>query len=536
MRRFLIFFALLALAAVAPAQSSLSPEQAIDRFIQQERVFSNFIRGYTPMVETYLQKMEAHKTLGQVPSEDRYFLGRLRIEEKIGEHFFMTGDKALAGKFRFGRSYSAELSPVGFSSMVFVDREAFDREHYDFKFLHREFVGEVRCLVYDVLPRKNSGKNRFHGRIWVEDEEFNIIRFNGTYGTFHFDSWRMNLRSGMWLPAYIYSQETDLKYGMGKHMKFMAQTRLWGYNLSVSEHQEELTQIVIDPRSQVKDEASAEEDLSPLEARRLWQRRAEDNILNKLEQVGVLSPAGEVDNVLQTVVNNLEITNDLVVEPEIRCRVLLTTPLETTTIGHTILVSRGLLDVLPDEASLAAVLAHSLGHIVRKHELDAKYGFHDKTQFADETSFRELDLRFTPEQEDEANAEAVKLLRNSPYKDKLDSGGLFLKALSDYAPRIPNLVKANLGNSLVSQGKLMCLPELAQAAPELAYQNITQIPALPLGSRIKLDPWANQVRLIKAKPARVLEPEDKLLFGMAPFAPYISRPKPNVQASQESVR
>lgn len=535
MRRFLIFFALLALAAVAPAQSSLSPEQAIDRFIQQERMFSNVIRGYTPMVETYLQKMEAHKTLGQVPSEDRYFLGRLRIEEKIGEHFFMTGDKAFAGKFQFGRSYSAELSPIGFSSMIFVDREAFDREHYDFKFLHREFVGEVRCLVYDVLPRKNSGKNRFHGRIWVEDEEFNIIRFNGTYGTFHFDSWRMNLRPGIWLPAYIYSQETDLKYGMGKHMKFIAQTRLWGYNLSVSQHQEELTQIVIDPRSEVKDEANAEEDLSPLEARRLWQKRAEDNILDKLEQAGVLAPVGEVDNVLQTVVNNLEITNELAVEPEIRCRVLLTTPLETTTIGHTILISRGLLDVLPDEASLAAVLAHSLGHIVRKHELDAKYGFNDKTQFADETSFRELDLRFTPEQENEANVESIKLLRNSPYKDKLDSGGLFLKALTDYAPRVPNLVRANLGNNLVSQGRLVCLPELAREAPELAYQSITQIPALPLGSRIKLDPWGNQVRLIKAKPARVLEPEDKLLFGMAPFAPYISRPK-LLQTSQESLR
>jgi hypothetical protein len=44
--------------------------------------------------------------------------------------------------------------------------------------------------------------------------------------------------------------------------------------------------------------------------------------------------------------------------------VLLTTPLESFVVGRTIILSRGLLDVLPDEATLAAVLAHELAHIV----------------------------------------------------------------------------------------------------------------------------------------------------------------------------
>ncbi len=66
---------------------------------------------------------------------------------------------------------------------------------------------------------------------------------------------------------------------------------------------------------------------------------------------------------------------------------LLTTPLESFTIGHTIVVSRGLLDVLPDEASLAMVLARELGHIALGHQLDTRLAFNDRMFFADEDTF-----------------------------------------------------------------------------------------------------------------------------------------------------
>src|SRR5205823_8715402 len=101
----------------------------------------------------------------------------------------------------------------------------------------------------------------------------------------------------------------------------------------------------------------------PVHSQHMWEREAEDNVLDRLERAGVLAPEGEVSKVLQTVVNNMEITNNLNIDPEVRCRVLLTTPLESFTVGHTIVVSRGLLDVMPDEASLAMILSHELGHI-----------------------------------------------------------------------------------------------------------------------------------------------------------------------------
>jgi Zn-dependent protease with chaperone function len=80
--------------------------------------------------------------------------------------------------------------------------------------------------------------------------------------------------------------------------------------------------------------------------------------------MGLLAPQGDVETVLETVVNNLEVTNNLDIQPVVRCRVLLTSTLESFTIGHTIVLSRGLIDVLPDEVSLANMRAHEMVHIV----------------------------------------------------------------------------------------------------------------------------------------------------------------------------
>ena len=63
-------------------------------------------------------------------------------------------------------------------------------------------------------------------------------------------------------------------------------------------------------------------------------------------------------------------SHNIDVEPEVRCRVMTTTTLESYTIGHTIVLSRGIVDVLPDEASLGAILAHELSHVVLGHRLD----------------------------------------------------------------------------------------------------------------------------------------------------------------------
>lgn len=506
---------------VPPLGAQVSPTQVIGQIVAREQVEIDMLRNYSPMVESYLQTMQDHPVLGSIPASDRYFLGRLKLEGQ-GEHFFLNDRKLmtrLAGSF--DRFYAAEFSPVGFSGLLFVDRNGFTQQNYDFRYVRTEFAGRVRCLVYDVLPKKANAKQVFRGRIWVEDEQFNIIHFNGRYGLFHLDSWRTNLRPGQWFPTYVYAEESDGKNAVRPHLKYKAQTRIWGYNLQSSEHVGELAEIKVDPNSQMKD-TTEEVDANPLDAQRAWQRSAEDNVIERLEKAGVLAPPGDVDKVLQTVISNLEITNNLQFEPEIRCRVLLTTPLEVATLGHTILVSRGLLDVLPTEASLATVLAHAIGHAAKEHELDTKYAFNDRVP-SSETSIDRLEFSYSEQQETEANDLGYTLLMNSPYKDKVRESSLFLKLVAELGDSVPRLSKPNMGDALVSGHRVLLMPKVLDDAPALLHERLDQIAALPLGSRIKLDPWSSDIKLMKTNPPHILSPHDKLALQVTPFAPAPSR-------------
>ena len=512
----------------APAGQA-SFNDVMDRVVQREHLFLAQMHHMRPMVETYLQNLKTDKSGYSVPIKDQYYLGRFDMGDGPEDTSFV-GQPGFGHRMldRLTGLYSMHFLPLGFAQMVVLDTD-FQRRYYNFTFVRREFLGEVRCLVIDVEPRKDATPGRFVGRIWVEDQGYNIVRFNGTYHSrpntnfyLHFDSWRLNLRAGMWLPAYIYSEESDMKFRVTKSLHFRAQTRLWGYDLKALNKNSEFTQILVDSPQSVKDQSDVGADATPVVAERMWERQAEENAVERLQKIGLLAPPGEVDKVLQTVVNNLLVTNNLDMQGDIHCRVLLTSPLESFTIGHTIVVSRGLLDVLPDEASLAMVLAHELSHIVLGHKFDTKLAFNDRMFFPDEDSFQHLDFRHRPADEEAADTKALELLKNSPYKDKLGSAGLFLRALQEHAPDLPNLIRPHLGNGM-AQGKSIRMSALLASAPQLSTQRSDQIAALPLGGRIKLDPWTDQVELAKAKPVALISARENMPFEITPFFPYLTR-------------
>ncbi len=440
-----------------PDQSQSSADVVIDKIVANEQAEVQMLHQYSPLVETYIQQLRPDDALGSVPAGDQYFLGRAVLTKDVDLEP-LTGEEDGGIKHKLGGlgglfSFSMEFLPRGFLQEIYLDRDGFDRQHYNFEYVRREFLGEVRTLVFDVTPLPKAGKGRFVGRIWVEDQDFHIVRFNGAYNGasktsyyFHFDSWRVNASNNVWLPAFIYSEETNVKYAVAKSLAFKAQTRLWGYDLGKSRQEQELSKVLVESKTPVSDETDTAHDYSPLQAQRAWDRQAEDNVTDRMESMGLLAPMGDVDKVLETVVNNLEVTNNLDIQPEIRCRVLMTSTLEVFTIGHTIVVSRGLIDVLPDEASLAAVLAHELSHVVLGHRMDTQYAFFDRLIFDDKDTFRHFGFARTPEEESQANAKATELLAKSPYKDQLATAQLFLSELNSRALQIPNLISAHLGN------------------------------------------------------------------------------------------
>ena len=516
----------IALAAKTPA----SVDQVVDRFIEREHALITFLKNRTPLVETYLQNLSPDTKLGAAPKEDHYFLGRLDMAESIDRRDYLTKQGSFQKNLMGGvtKLFRIQYQPMGFSWMVFADRQNFDRSHYNFEYVHREFLGEVRCLVFNVTPKKDAGKGLFEGRIWVEDQDYNIVRLNGTYVPrpknaffFHMDSWRLNLVPGYWVPAYIYSEEGDFSYGSHDKLAFKAQSRIWGYDLAKNRREDELTQLKVDA---VKDETPITQDASPLEAQREWQQQAEDNVVERLQDAGLVAPAGEVDKVLQTVVNNIEITNNIDLPRPVRARVMLTSPLETFSVGNTIVISRGLIDTLPDEASLGAVLSHELAHIVLGHNLGSKFAFNDRMLFSDESTYQNFGFRHNPEEETAADAKAIELLKNSPYSQKLASGGLYLKQLAQRAPTLSALLTPHLGNGFTDgKGQVTRLSVLMTSAPNLDDSKLDQIAALPLGGRIKLDPWQDRVEMVKAAPVAITSVRDKMPFEVTPFYPRLSR-------------
>ena len=56
-------------------------------------------------------------------------------------------------------------------------------------------------------------------------------------------------------------------------------------------------------------------------------------------------------------------------------------------------------------------------------------------------------------------------------------------------------------------------------SPKVEVKDIAQIPALPLGSRIKMDPWNDRVEMLKSKPVALLSARDKMSFEVTPVYP-----------------
>jgi len=510
--------------------SSQKANEVADRIFYREAKFVQDLKAYTPMVETYVQNFKSDDDLGKVPSSDRYFLGRLILKKGIQDVAFERNGKESPSIIlqKLDGFYKMNYVALGFMQMVYIP--AFDKDNYDLRYLHQEFLGSIRTLVFDVSPKPKVKGVHFQGRIWVEDQDYTVVRFNGTYLPqrrlnffFHFDAWRTNMRPGIWLPAFIYTEESDAKYALFRKLAMRGQTRFWGYNLKVPVDSDEYTAVHVDSAADVSDETEGANEFSPVESAHKWEREAEDDVLDRLQRAGVLAPDGEVSKVLQTVINNLEITNHLDVQPEVRARVLLTTPLESFTIGHTVVVSRGLLDVLPDEASLAMVLAHELGHIALGHRLDTKYAFGDRMVFPDEDTFQRIQLSRDPHEEEAADRKAIEFLQNSPYKDKLGDVGLFLRALEMRSKELPALITPQFGNRMAKKDGILRMSSLVNSAPQLEVTNVNQIAALPLGSRIKLDPWDDSVTLKKSKPAALQSARDKMAFEVTPMIPHLAR-------------
>ena len=527
--RYLLPFCFVTGIAVAD-NVSLPLADVLSRVTATEKTFLEDLSTYKPLVETYIQFVSPDGENATSISSDAYFIGNAEFREGVDYQGF-NPDKTFGGDildFLKGSNKKPKLTPRNFAQMAIIDQENFNTDHYDFENPHGEFLGSVRCIVLDVKPKPKEPAGRFIGRIWVEDRNFHVVRFSGTYTSkhagrsFHFNTYREQIGPGLWLPSVAYIEEESGGTGSRQpNTGLKGLVRFWSYASTGPQKGDTFTNIIIESAQPAQDAAANE--LSRTEALREWERQAEDNTVQRMEKAGLLGPPGDVEKVLDTVVNNLLVTNKLSIDPPIRTRVLLTTPLESFTVGHTLIVSRGLVDVLPNEASLAAVIARELAGIVLGFKGNTMNAFSDRMLFEDQQIFRNFVYRRTSNEDLQANKKAMEFLKSSPYADQLPQVGLFLKALVAKGDGLTNLTMARIGNPVANPGVAVLLPDLIATSPKLDPNNPEQIAALPLVSRIRVDPWSNSTEMIRAKAVPLLSAKEKMPFEVMPVVLTLKR-------------
>jgi hypothetical protein len=138
--------------------------EVIERITANENALVQKLADYQPMVEIYLQDYVPDSRLGSVPKDDTYFLARLDLNGSLKTDSYLPAagglGKSILGAFK--APFSIKYMPNRFAAMMLVDGSGFDSAHYEFDYLGRELLGEVRCLVFDVKARGNRN-NRFTG-------------------------------------------------------------------------------------------------------------------------------------------------------------------------------------------------------------------------------------------------------------------------------------------------------------------------------------------------------------------------------------
>lgn len=192
--------------------SGITPEEIIRKFAAREKEFKEAREKYT-----YRQYVRVQT-----------------IDEKAlpdGE-YRQTTDILFSDKGK--RIENVVYAPVSTLKRISMTQEDFDDlEHrmpfvltsdeineYDILYIGRQHIDELNTYVFDISPREmKKGKRYFQGRIWVDADDFQIvktkgknvpdIRGKGQENLFPaFTTYREQIDGKYWFPTYTYADDT----------------------------------------------------------------------------------------------------------------------------------------------------------------------------------------------------------------------------------------------------------------------------------------------------------------------------------------
>ncbi len=461
--------------------ASRTQEQLTRRIFAGEREMIAGIRNTSPLLETYFQSLWP-STKDQSPIDDAYFLSKVDFARgykpagggRRGYQTFLFGGTRESRKVQVNNGERWEQNPDGFLDMLFVDLEAFDADTYRLRYLQNDTWSGRICLVFSVIPKMPHLQGQFEGQIWVETSALKIVRIKGTFtpprspkllrrivggGTFpiylSFDSVRTEVAPGSWLPSYSYFDETrtwrQIDRDAETDIRYRGHIFIWGY-----------------------------QDFHPTNDEMIWDHKPDEIV--RLETDRVLARPGSMERTLTAIARRIVDANGINL-PEVECRVLLTTPIEIFSTGNTIVLSRGLLNILPDESIIPVLLAHEIANMAMR-ESGAVGDSPSKQRSVDRSGIDNFEnsstYRSSVTTVDNWKT-TLAFVERAGYSNGADSTSSLSLQLAKHSKQIPNLTLPRFSPSLTNLSRI-----LPQAAPP---QTTTSVAPLVLRGKYTIDAW-----------------------------------------------
>jgi hypothetical protein len=455
-------------------------------FDGEQRTITQFAKRH-PVMETYAQSLDP-EVAPQTVIDDAYFLTRVSVDPEARRHqireTFAFGRSVPSRQVKMNNGETWMLNPDGYVSMLFVDLTQFDRYKYALKYEHGETLGNTECLVMSVTPIDRRWPGQFEGRIWVETTDFRIVRIQGRFTPkrknffikhfnvvgysnlgiyFHFDSQRQEVSPGLWLPAYTYFDD-QLLWNQARFVtsyRFRGHIWLWDYKAEDTDIGETQRPMAADPMSQ-------------------------------LQANGLIASSGSVETWLDGLVQKIRIAGHMT-GPDVHCRILVTTPVELFSIGNIIVVSRGLLNTVPDESILSALLAHEVAQISLGSEGTRSSKTIPVFSARRMAEFPGFGFKITPAGALAAREKTMDILAGSEYAASIPQADKFEAMLSSRSSQTPHLLRGGFGFSLVE--KREASPSINSSVP------ITKTELFTLRGDYGINSWTNNITKSDVTPA-----------------------------------
>jgi len=489
---------LLTIAASLPAAAALSKEETIDKIAMHERELQAQLECFN--VDIYAQEFGP----GGDVLDDRHWLGEgcIKSGQLLATEFVTRATRPLP-------QVKPRLNAAGFVNMALPNLGGVDFDRYTWNPRGEEMMGNLRCSVWDLNPKESTGYGAFVGKVWVSSADLVIVRLDGGYSSppgqpspyLHFISVRVKTGpQGLWMPSEVFIDDRDLPKPAAGIARLKARVSLWGFK---KQAETATSSSTLHPEEQGAT-ADADDASRRREPRQVY-IEIEQKVLAWMESIGLLAPAGQVEQAIEGIVAKLQGASAAAFPRPIKCRILLSTAAEWVVVGDTILISRSLVDTPRNDSTLALILAPAVAIVLQDRPIDAVSAGMLQNR-AD--ALMKLNFRRSVKEIGEAEEKALKLLARWPERDDLVAAAVYQRAAAKSCQRMPALFRPRFGNALSACNPASPLHQLDSMAP----RNPPAPPAFSLGARLILAPMTGALLMVAPPPDM-----DETPFQLAPI-------------------